>query len=269
MNYFKSFDGERIEYFIHQNSSDTKKAIIFIHGFGGDINLIQSFIESLCQKTNHQVISYSLRGHANSSNKFSDNFDYIEQIHSHDLQALLQHLKVKKPILIGHSLGGIILQSYINQQLKPQASNSIFICTTTKMFGINYFRKKFFKFITYLPENDTDFKKQSQDFYDQFKDSWDFDMIRFKYDTTVVGGFINWLLYFLSLSGWENSKLDMIDKTNNYYIYGKRDIIVPKILQKQRIKHLKKIHKIEIDSGHLPVITNAEELTKVIGEIIK
>lgn len=268
MNYFQSFDGEKIAYFIHQNPPEAKKTIILIHGFGGDTHLIKNFVNALCENDDHKIISYMLRGHANSSRNFPNNFAYIEETHSHDLQALLQHLKVENPIFIGHSLGGIILQSYINQKLKPQPQQTIFICTTTKMFGLDYFRKYLYQLITLFPNSETNFKKQNQEFYEKFKNSWDLDITRFYYDTQVVGGFINWMLYFFSLHGWENHHLNLIDKANNYYIYGKRDIIVPKLLQEQRLEDLNKINKIEINSGHIPVITQPKELAKKINEII-
>jgi pimeloyl-ACP methyl ester carboxylesterase len=266
---FKSFDDQIISYSIHSNPKKIQNSIIIVHGFGGDVLIIQDFINYLIELENTQVISYELRGHANSSKHFSNNFSFIEEMHTLDLQALINHLNIVDPILIGHSLGGIIIQEYLNMGLRPTPKQIFLICSTTEISGISIFRKFLYKLISQLPESKNVFKTGSPQFYRRFKTSWDINLFRYIHDTTVVGGILRWMLYFSSLNGWKNKKIHLLDNNDCFYIYGKKDIIVPAQLQKQRIKKLTRINKIEIDAGHIVPITKPEELATLIKKHIK
>jgi pimeloyl-ACP methyl ester carboxylesterase len=268
---FQSFDGKSLNYQIHSQPKNIKNSIVVIHGFGGDIGLLDEFIHNLTNLETTQIISYELRGHINSSHHFSKKFSTFEKIHTLDLQSLLQHLNVESPIMIGHSLGGIIIQEYINKNLKPTPKQLFFICTTTQILGSNYFRKFLYKILCQFPETKKPFSKPQKpsSFYKKFKTSWDIDLFRFSHDTRVVGGFTKWFLYFFSLNGWKNKNLRSIDHKDNYYIYGKKDIIVPALLQKYKIRKLENINKIEINSGHIAPVTHPEQLATLIKKYLK
>lgn len=266
---FKSFDNQPITYFIHSKPEQINNSIIVVHGFGGDLSLIKEFINNLTTLKNTQVISYELRGHASSSNHFSDIFTFFEEAHTLDLKSLIDHLNIHNPILIGHSLGGIIIQDYLNKHLQPSPIQIFLVCSTTSIHGLKFFRKFFYKIISRLPESKSRFKAKSPEFYQKFRTTWDIDVFRFIHDTTVVGGFIRWLLYILALSGWRNKNLNLLNNNNYFYIYGKKDIIVSTLLQKLKIKNLNKINKIEMNAGHIVPITQPEELASIVKEHIK
>jgi len=264
MQYFKSFDGEKIAYKINHQPSNSKNSIVIVHGLGGDIALLENFIQELIEeKDDLEIISLALRGHSFSSKIFPKSDHYLEEVHAKDLRELLIYLNLKSPILIGHSLGGIIIQSYLNQDLLPKAKKIFFICASTQTLGIDIFRKFSYKILTKTP-NHKEFHTKSKSFYDKFKNTWDIDFKRFIYDTSVIGGLFIWFLHFFSIHGWRNKDLKKLDEKHYYYILGKNDIIIPKIKQLYRLRNLNRINKIEINSGHIIPITNHKILAKNI-----
>ena len=83
--------------------SDTGKgrAVVLLHGFLGSLDIWEQTIKNLSKS--YRVIAIDLPGHGGS-----DNFGYV---HTMDLLAksvksVLDHLNLKKYVLIGHSMGG-------------------------------------------------------------------------------------------------------------------------------------------------------------------
>lgn len=83
--------------------SDTGKGriVVLLHGFLGSHEIWEQTIANLSKS--YRVIAIDLPGHGGS-----DNFGYV---HTMDLlaksvKAVLDHLKLKKYVLIGHSMGG-------------------------------------------------------------------------------------------------------------------------------------------------------------------
>lgn len=269
MQYFKSFDGENIAYKTHHKPNNPKDSIIIVHGFGGDVAFLEDLIEELKKKNEKkQIISLILRGHSFSSKKFPHDEECLEVVHAKDLHSLINHLEINHPIIIGHSLGGIVIQSYLNQKLLPKPKKVFFICSTTQMMGINILRKNFYKILTKIPNRNNHFKTRNKLFYDQFKNSWDIDFRRFLHDTSVIGSPFFWFLHFLAIHGWQNNDIKQLDNKHYYYIFGKNDIIVPSFRQYLSLKDLNKLNKIEINSGHISPITDHKELAKLINKYL-
>ena len=198
MQYFKSFDDQKISYKTHYKPNNPQDSIIIIHGLGGDIAFLDSFVEELIKKNDkQQIISLIMRGHSFSSKIFPHDEEYLEVVHAKDLNNLINHLKIKKPIIIGHSFGGIVIQSYLNQKLRPKPQKVFFISSTTQIIGINILRKIFYKILTKIPNKKNQFKTKDKLFYNQFKNNWDIDIRRFFYDTSVIGSLFS-LDYSLS-----------------------------------------------------------------------
>lgn len=269
MQYFKSFDGEKIAYKVHYQPDNPRDSIIIVHGFGGDVAFLEDLTRELKKKNNKkQIVSLVLRGHSFSSKIFPHNEEYLEVVHAKDLHFLINHLKTNYPILIGHSLGGIVIQSYLNQKLLPKPKKVFFICSTTQMMGINILRKNFYKILSHIPNGNNHFKTKNKLFYDQFKNGWDIDFRRFLHDTNVIGSLFLWFLHFLSIHGWHNNDIKQLDNKHYYYIFGKNDIIIPSFKQYLSLKDLNKLNKIEINSGHISPITDHEELAKLINKYL-
>lgn len=95
------FRDKKISY--NQYSPRKKKTIVFLHGFLENKEMWEDFANTL--KDDFHVVTIDLPGHGKS--------DSIGPIHgmgsaSDVVKAVLDHLKVKDFILVGHSMGGYI-----------------------------------------------------------------------------------------------------------------------------------------------------------------
>jgi len=111
------------------NSIENKKTIIFIHGIASTsetfINQIKIF------KKNYSIISIDLPGYGKSK-KLKDT---SISNYAHAVYEFLLSKNINKPILIGHSLGGMIVQEIITKHTN-YAKASILVATSSK-FGSN------------------------------------------------------------------------------------------------------------------------------------
>lgn len=271
MPYFKSFDGETIRYHLYNQAQSKGKPIIIIHGLGGDVLLLDSFIKKLAQQNPHtQIIAYYLRGHGPSSHSFPPKEPTIESVYVKDLNQLIQFFKLTDNsfILLGHSLGGIIIQEYLNQPSNIKPAKVFLLCSTTQIFGSTILRKLLYKIIqlkqNLFPYQVELWSEKGTEFYEKFATNWDIDLFRLKHDISLVGNFFDWLLLLGAFHGWRNKHLQTINHSHCYYIYGKKDIIVPKVLQHRQLATLNTITKIEIKSGHIAPITNPNDTATII-----
>jgi pimeloyl-ACP methyl ester carboxylesterase len=90
--------------------------LIFIHGWAATHRFWKYQIPFFAQK--FQVIAYDLRGHGDSEKPVSG---YSIRDHLVDLESILVNAKISNPVLIGHSLGGMIaLQSTLDDLVDPR-----------------------------------------------------------------------------------------------------------------------------------------------------
>ncbi|QPB43218.1 alpha/beta fold hydrolase [Rodentibacter haemolyticus] len=94
-------NSQLLNYQFHQ----TKQAInqptlVFIHGLFGDMNNLGVIARAFSD--NYSILRVDLRNHGQSFHSESMNYDLMAE----DVFALIQHLKLEKVILIGHSMGG-------------------------------------------------------------------------------------------------------------------------------------------------------------------
>ena len=113
-------------HFIASPNKD-KKPIVFIHGIASTsktfINQVKEF------EKDYYVLSIDLPGFGKSKMlKKTSIYNYANEIYN-----FLISNKIKKPILIGHSLGGMIVQKIITQHLNYSEA-AVLIATSSK-FG--------------------------------------------------------------------------------------------------------------------------------------
>ena len=101
---FLTYKEKKIFYQIKGN--ETEKAIIFIHGSGGNSNLWKHQLNDL--DINFSRIAIDLPSHT-QSDKFSE---LSLELYVDVLNVLIDSLKLKEVILAGQSLGGAVIQSY-------------------------------------------------------------------------------------------------------------------------------------------------------------
>lgn len=269
MRFFKSFDLEKIGYQALAEPANPQAHLIIVPGFGGDINFLTKFTTAVAAYQPKLAI-YALcpRGHAFSSMVFPEEAQSIEAAHAQDLLSLINHLQPPELILVGHSYGGVIIQTYLNLPNATLPKKFFLICSTPRMFGLKILRRLAWRILTRWQPSKKPFAYQAPAFYERFAQSWDLDWYRWRYDTTVVGGLRAWFLQFLATGGWHNSNLKNLNQDSGYYLYGKRDIIIPRVWQKFYLKDLPNLHQLELNAGHLPPITNPIECASQIAKNI-
>lgn len=102
------------------------KEIVFIHG------LRQSYLSwSKQYKGNlakdYRILTYDLRGHGDSSKPFEENYYAEGKRFAEELNAVIKAAGFKKPILVGWSLGGVILTNYLNTYGDKEISGLVFV----------------------------------------------------------------------------------------------------------------------------------------------
>jgi pimeloyl-ACP methyl ester carboxylesterase len=88
------------------------RPIILIHPIGGNVDIWEREIPFI-QKRAFRVIAYELRGHNRSSIGLKRDFTMHDL--SLDLRRLIDELKIRKCILLGHSIGGSVASLYAKQ----------------------------------------------------------------------------------------------------------------------------------------------------------
>ena len=98
--YFTLADGNKMFY---DQAGAGATAFVCIHGGGGDHRHVQPQFEFLSKKS--CAINVDLRGYgaSDSLTKYGTISEYAE-----DIAQLLGHLDIKRAIIVGHSLGGMV-----------------------------------------------------------------------------------------------------------------------------------------------------------------
>ncbi|WP_173924411.1 alpha/beta fold hydrolase [Agromyces sp. Marseille-P2726] len=100
--------------------------IVLVHGAGMDHTMFQAQASGLRQ-AGHQVVIYDQRGHGASGLASGTRFTASAAID--DLAALLDHLALEGPVLIGHSLGGNVAQALVRRD--PRRAGALIVIDST------------------------------------------------------------------------------------------------------------------------------------------
>jgi pimeloyl-ACP methyl ester carboxylesterase len=101
-----------------QEGDPLKRPFIFLHG-NTQNDTCGKGVKAFFQKRGHTVLSYDLPGHGDSK---LDTADYVFEDLIELNQQVLKHFDIQKPILCGHSLGGIIHSGTIARYQLADAS---------------------------------------------------------------------------------------------------------------------------------------------------
>lgn len=97
---------------VEETGNPTGQPIVFVHGLlGSRINWDKQTTDPDLQK--FRLITYDLRGHGLSgkpddAGAYKDDHRWVD-----DLAAVLKESKAKNPVLVGWSLGGVVLSNYL------------------------------------------------------------------------------------------------------------------------------------------------------------
>lgn len=88
------------------------RAFVLVHGAGIDSSMYAPQVAALSE-TGHRVVAVDLRGHGAST--LAEGVRITASALLDDLVALLEHLRVEAPVLVGHSLGGNLAQALVRR----------------------------------------------------------------------------------------------------------------------------------------------------------
>lgn len=251
--------------------SKNKLDIIFVHGMGGDSNALIPLISELHNHNpEHNIIAYDLRGGGLSTKKIPAEAKNLISVHANDLYNLCTNLNIKNPILIGHCFGGMVVQEYSNQKFSITPRQSIIVNSSLHLpfsFIASEFWLKILRF--YHSKTDIKPKKRTIEQYLNFAQSHDYSLFRIMGDAINLGGITSFCLFYLSFLGWKNSSPSNINKPENIFIYGKKDVVLPLFFQKKHFPKIDKCKKIIIDSNHISPLSDFKKLAKIISQEVK
>ncbi|MFX1288400.1 MAG: alpha/beta fold hydrolase, partial [Promethearchaeota archaeon] len=142
--YFE-FKDKKIFYKIRESRSS--KALIFVHGSGGNSNIWKNQVD---MDINYDLIALDLPSHDKSDNFPDLSLDlYVQVVHQ-----LIENYEYENVILCGHSLGGAIIQQYYFTY--PGEVSGLILCSTggklrVAPFILNSLKNNYSKFLDDLP----------------------------------------------------------------------------------------------------------------------
>lgn len=104
---FLKRDGVRLAY---KDNDSGSSPILFVHGWGCDHSFLAPQAKHF--KKSHRVITVDLRGHGKSD---APHQDYSMSVFAEDLAFLCTELSLKKPVVVGHSMGGNVALEFAAQ----------------------------------------------------------------------------------------------------------------------------------------------------------
>lgn len=103
--------------------------LVFLHGIGGAARLWAPQIEHFGAR-GYDAIAYDLPGYGNREPlRGPITFEELTD----DLDAVLASLGVRRPVLVGHSLGGMIVQTWLRRH--PEEARAAVLSGTSPAFG--------------------------------------------------------------------------------------------------------------------------------------
>lgn len=109
---------------ISYSDSGTGNAIVFLHGFLENKKMWKDYVDFFSEK--HRVITIDLLGHGES-----DSLGYMHTMenNANAVQEVLNHLKIEKATVVGHSMGGYVGLAFA--ELFPKSIQKLVLLNST------------------------------------------------------------------------------------------------------------------------------------------
>lgn len=124
--------------------NDSKNFLVFLHGWGQNIDMMFPLAKPFIKNHNCLIIDLPGFGLSDEPTEVWSIEDYTDCVHS-----LIKELKIKKPILIGHSFGGKISLMYA---IKYDPKKIVLLASAYRQrIKKTTFKMKMFKFLIKIP----------------------------------------------------------------------------------------------------------------------
>jgi 3-oxoadipate enol-lactonase len=252
----------------YEDHGDAKSyPLVLIHPIGGNV-LIWRYEIPLLLKSGFRVIAYEIRGHHRTG--MGKIGAYAMQDLIYDLHRLLEHLKVNKCTIIGHSIGGIIASMYASQY--PEKIDAIVLINSSPKKFEEKDLEKHFKTrevaITKGIETLAEYKLGTYDeARDLFKDKKHADFFREVFTKTSVEGFVAATIALYTIPG------DVVEKlqTSNckvFAIVGSDDDVFMRLLKETKQQLPEMELKVLDGSDHWVIIEKPDEMYDILMEFL-
>lgn len=263
-----SFDGTLIHYVIHKGTKDT---IIFVHGWPHNHTVWNGEVKHFSQK-GYSTIAVDLRGHG-LSGKPTEPSAYKMENFAKDIKQIIIKNKIQKPILVGHSFGGMILLKF--EELFPEMAKCLILIDTNyenplkdlpllKYFNLTPLTKHLLK---YILEHEHIQKKHFKEVgFSEMKNHSDFFYWIKGAENTPLNSL---LLCLKDMLDFDESKI--LHKINApcLLIEGEKDIKTPRNVAELMRKKIKNSTLQYIKNAtHDTDIQNTKEINKIIEKFI-
>ena len=136
------YKGININYVFYDNKSKTN--IIYLHGWGQNIDMMMPIAKPFIRKYNVLIIDLPGFGGSDEPNEVWDIYDYADMV-----EFIAKKLKMNNPILIGHSFGGKVSLCYA---IKYETKKLVLLASPYRKNVKKYsFKIKLFKFVKKVP----------------------------------------------------------------------------------------------------------------------
>lgn len=115
-----------VELAVQETGNPDGAPIVFIHGLlGSRLNWSKQVEDSTLQ--DHRLITYDLRGHG-LSDKPTEASSYTDgRRWAGELDAVIQALDIRKPVLVGWSLGGAVITNYLAAHGDDDIAGAVYV----------------------------------------------------------------------------------------------------------------------------------------------
>lgn len=250
---------------INISFTDTGKgsAVILLHGFLENSTMWDTIVSTLSKK--NRIITIDLLGHGKT-----DNFSYVHTMsdQAEMVKAVLNHLRLRKYVLIGHSLGGYIALAFA--ELFPENIKKLCLLNSTALPDSKERQLNRDRAIKLVKKNAAIFVGMAIPnlFTEKSRLKFKGEIIFVKKEAlkTSTQGII------ASLEGMRIRKDRTFVLQNNtfkkLFILGKKDPLLNRNDLLEQVKNTD-VEVIEFSNGHMSHIENLTELIVVLREFVK
>lgn len=262
----QSYDGACLSVRYFGDLMHRMHTYVCVAGLGGTSTAWDVFASQILEQTPEVlIIAIDMRGHNTSSKIFPPLDTDIFKTLAQDIQAVCTSLNLVNPILIGHSLGGIIVLSYLKHAFTP-LPEMIFILNTPSYstFVPPLLHKPLYRLLQRCSKNDCVQRPIfTPEMHARFKNSWDFSPRRIYHDMLCMGVVRFFLLWFVTLSA-PPQKYSYTLASNIYCVLGKKDLIV-QAKNAQKLKgFFPNTHWFFVDTNHNSIVNEPEAIAHYV-----
>lgn len=237
--------------------------VVLLHGFLENVMMWTPFIPKLSEK--NRVICIDLLGHGKTG---CLGYIHTMELMAEVVEAVLNHLKINKSILIGHSMGGYVALAFSEQY--PNAVNGLCLMNSTAVADSEEKQKNRDRAIVAIKQNHKTFirmaivnlfrPKNRIVFSDKINEA-----INEALQTSVQG-------VVAALEGMKIRKnREFILQTQTFkkmMVIGKKDPALDYLTLVEQIKNTD-VKMVEFPDGHMGHIENEAELLHIITQFIE